>query len=309
MSPWRRTAFFWPDTIATTFPAAKMIFLKIKILLQKRLLDNGTTMKTVLLTSNNLRHKYVAHSLAENLDLALVIAEKKSPQITSTEAYGKEDAAFISQHFKLRENTEENYFGAYGEFPSKPELLQVNHGEINSPKVLAAMEKVRAQIIVLFGTSIIKEQLLEKYPNRIINLHLGLSPYYRGSATNLFPYYYKEPECVGGTVHVATAAVDKGDILHQFRPDIEPGDDLHDIGNRTILKGGEILPEVLKKYFSGNLIPREQKGSGRFCRNKDLRPEVLREIYRNFKEGLIENYLENKERRDKTKPIVTNYTD
>ncbi|MGI0107871.1 formyltransferase family protein [Salinimicrobium sp. WS361] len=263
--------------------------------------------RTVLLTSNSLRHKYIAHCLASKLDLALIVTEQKSSRITETGGYNEDEALFIRQHFIARETSEKKYFGEYSEFPSNIPLLEVEHGEINSSQVVKTIEKVTADYIVLFGTSIIKDQLLEKYSGRIINLHLGLSPYYRGSATNLFPYFFGEPECIGGTFHLATAEVDKGEILHQFRPDISPDDNLHDIGNKVILKGGEILPEILKDYEVGKIIPEGQKGSGKICRNKDLSPEVLRDIYRSFDAGLIEEYLADKRIRNEAKPIISNY--
>ncbi|MCX2837479.1 formyltransferase family protein [Salinimicrobium sp. MT39] len=265
-------------------------------------------MKIVLLTSDNLRHKYIAHSLAVQLDLPLIITEKKSSGITETCSYGEEEALFIKEHFEARETSEEQYFNDFRKFPSTSTVIEVSYGEINSAQVGTAIEKIEPQFIVLFGTSIIKKQLLEKYPGRIINLHLGISPYYRGSATNLFPYFYKEPECVGGTIHLATTAVDRGDILHQFRPNIEQGDNLHDIGNKTILKAGKILPKILKKYNARNITPKKQENSGKLCRNKDLSPEVLKEIYMSFDGGLMEDYLADKRRRDEAKPIVKNYT-
>lgn len=263
--------------------------------------------RTVLLTSNSLRHKYIAHCLASKLDLALIVTEKKSSRITETDAFDEDNAIFITQHFIARETSEKKYFREYSEFPSNIPLLGIEHGEINSSQVVKSIEKVTADYIILFGTSIIKDQLLEKYSRKIINLHLGLSPYYRGSATNLFPYFFGEPECIGGTIHLATAEVDKGEILHQFRPDISPDDNLHDIGNKVILKGGEILPKILKDYHAGKITPEGQKGSGKICRNTDLNPEVLKEIYRRFDAGLIEKYLADKRRRDEAKPIISNY--
>ena len=225
-------------------------------------------MKVALLTSDSLRHKYIAHSLAKRLDLALIIAEKKSPAITNTDSLSEEDAEFIKNHFLKRQNSEVEYFGAFTNFPTNSKLLKLDHGSINSKEVKAKIAESEVDYMLLFGTSIIKEELLNIYPGRIINLHLGLSPYYRGSATNLFPYYYNEPECVGGTIHLATSEVDKGAILYQFRPDIDPNDSLHDIGNNVILKGGKILPEILEKYASGILVPKPQTGSGYLCRIK-----------------------------------------
>ena len=35
--------------------------------------------------------------------------------------------------------------------------------------------------------------------NKILNLHLGISPYYKGSGTNYFPLVNNEPQYVGAT--------------------------------------------------------------------------------------------------------------
>ncbi|PKD21126.1 hypothetical protein APR41_11975 [Salegentibacter salinarum] len=255
-------------------------------------------MKIALLTSDNLRHKYIAHCVAKQLDLKLIITEKKSPTITATDSLREEDAEFIKNHFLKRKNSEKDYFGDYTNFPIKSNLLEIDHGSINSKKVKAEIEKAEVDYILLFGTSIIKKELLNKYSGLIINLHLGLSPYYRGSATNLFPFYYKEPECIGGTIHLASTEVDRGDILHQFRPAISKGDTLHDIGNKTIIKGGKLLPKVLEEYSTTKIQIIEQQGEGRLCKIKNLTPEKLRIIYHYIEQGLIEDYLRDKKSRD-----------
>jgi S-methylmethionine-dependent homocysteine/selenocysteine methylase len=93
-------------------------------------------------------------------------------------------------------------------------------------------------------------------------------------------------------------------VLHQLRPDIEPGDDLHSIGNKTILKAANLLPEVIEAFSEKKILPQKQTGTGLNCRNKDLTPTVLREIYSKFEKGMIREYLEEKEKRDRERPIV-----
>lgn len=261
-------------------------------------------MKVVLLTSNSLRHKYIALSIAQSMELGLIITEKKSPRIQDTTAYGKKDAEFLADHFKMRAKAEEEFFGAYSEFPSEVPRINLPHGGINSAEVFKIINRTAPDLILLFGTSIIKDPLLNAYRGKIVNLHLGLSPYYRGSATNLYPYLFDEPECIGATIHLATENVDEGGILHQLRPDIEEGDSMHVIGNKVILKAGKALPNVLRSYSEGKLNPVPQTGHGRLCRNKDVTPYVLRQIYKNFEEGMIERYLKNKEKRDRKRPIL-----
>ncbi|MFD0977921.1 formyl transferase [Salinimicrobium gaetbulicola] len=261
-------------------------------------------MKVVLLTSDSLRHNYIAASLAESLDLALIITENKSPNIQDTSSYGKKDAQFLADHFKARAESEEKYFGEYLDFTKKIPSIQVQNGSINNEEIFKIITDTAPDLIVLFGTSIIKEPLLSHFKDRIINLHLGLSPYYRGSATNLYPYLFDEPECIGATIHLATENVDKGAILYQLRPDMAPADTMHDIGNKVIKKAGKVLPKILQEYATGKITPKKQKDSGRLCRNKDVTPYVIREIYKNFEQGMISRYLKNKEKRDLKKPIT-----
>lgn len=261
-------------------------------------------MKVVLLTSNRLRHKYIAASIAGELDLALIVTEKKSASIEEGAGYNKEDTELLAGHFKERARAEEDFFGAHAQFPKEVPRIDLPHGSINSEEVHQIIQQASPDLILLFGTSIIRDPLLTTFEGKMINLHLGLSPFYKGSATNLFPYLYKEPECVGATIHLATSQVDEGAILHQFRPEINDNDNLHEIGNKTIKRAGEVLPEILRKYVAGEIEPQLQVREGRVCRNKDLRPDNLRKIYRNFEEGLIAQYLDEKASRDRKKSIV-----
>ncbi|WP_324721924.1 formyltransferase family protein [Salinimicrobium sp. HB62] len=261
-------------------------------------------MKVVLLTSDSLRHRYIAASIANELELASIITENKSPKIQDTSAYGKKDAEFLAAHFKARAESEQKFFGEFREFSREIPLINVPHGQINSDEVFQIITDTDSDLIVLFGTSIIKDPLLRHFKDRIINLHLGLSPYYKGSATNLYPYLFDEPECIGATIHLATENVDEGAVLYQLRPEISETDDMHEIGNKVIDKAGRVLPTVLRKYFEEQIKPQLQSGEGKICRNKDLTPETLQKIYGNFEQEMIGRYLEKKEKRDKKKPIV-----
>ena len=110
---------------------------------------------------------------------------------------------------------------------------------------------------------------------------------------------------MGATIHIATAEVDAGGILHQVRPDISGEDSLHSIGNKVILKTGKELASVIKAYDRVHLTPVEQSGTGKICRIKDLTPGVLRQVYTFFEGEGLKDYLNHKEQRDSLKPIVT----
>ena len=268
-------------------------------------MQNGTLMKTVLLTSNSLRHKYIAQCLASATELQLIITEEKAASIENTDELNEADARFIKDHFKSRSVSEEKFFGNTG-FPESVLQIKLQHQEINSELSLELIKETEPDLIVLFGTSIIKDFFLNAFPNKIINLHLGLSPYYKGSATNLFPLLYGQPQCIGATIHLVEKKVDSGKILHQLRPEFSHDDNLHDAGNKVIKKAGMRLPEILKLYLQGKIIPEEQKNCGRICRNSDLTPEKLRNVYNNVESGIFLEYLKEKEKIDKKYPIISN---
>jgi len=260
-------------------------------------------MKTILLTSNHKRHQYIAQCLYEQTDLQLIITEEKSPGISDTSKLKRKDKVLLDKHFSARKSSENDYF-KNAVFPESVLLLKLPHGELNSRLVWEVLLDIAPDIIILFGTSIIADSLLETFPDKFINLHLGLSPYFKGSATNLFPLLYKKPQCIGATIHLATKEVDAGGILHQLRPEIVKSDSLHDVGNKVILQAGKELPVILKKYLSRQLKPIDQPAEGEICKIKDLTPEVLKEIYKNVENGIFQNYLENKAAIDSDYPII-----
>jgi methionyl-tRNA formyltransferase len=269
-------------------------------------LEIGTYMLRILLiTSNHLRHKYIAHCLADVLQLTAVIAEQKPVQIEKPLSLTPENREINDIHFKKRSDSEKEFFGQYSTFPTGVEVLDIANGEVNSVSVQHRIASFNPDYIVLFGSSIIRQPLLEAYPNRIINLHLGLSPYYRGAATNLFPLYYGQPECVGATIHLATAKVDAGGILYQLRPDLDGSEDLYQLGNKVIQKAGNVLPMVINNFDKGLIQPHGQDLTlGKVYRNRDYQPQMIVDIEHNIREGMIKKYITNKEMRNSTFPII-----
>jgi folate-dependent phosphoribosylglycinamide formyltransferase PurN len=241
----------------------------------------------VLLTSTSYRHKYIANELNKSFNLEYVFVEEKSSKIESDLGLSIEDSKFLKNHFFEREKNEIKHFGRSEGFNNNFKLIKVNHGQINSDYVFDQLKSINPKRIILFGTSIIKSPIIDFFSGKIINLHLGLSPYYKGSATNLFPIKYKELECIGATIHIATSKVDEGPILHQLRPDLELNDSLHDIGNKVILRAGKILPIIIQKHIEGKIIGLQQQYEGRLCKIKDLNILVLKEIYDTFEKGLL----------------------
>lgn len=257
----------------------------------------------VAIVGDRLRHRYVLRRLAEDpgIDLGGVVVETKR---SLPVADSPELEAVLADHFAARERAEQAFFGAAADWEPAADVLRVPFGGSNDDAVADWVLARAPDALVLFGCSIIREQLLERLPERVVNLHLGLSPYYRGSATNFWPLVNGEPECVGATVHLATLSVDAGPILRQARPALDPEDGSQEIGCRAILAGAEALAAGLVDYAAGRLATVPQSAGGRVYRNADFDAHAVRRLWRRLEAGLIADYLADKKARDAARPIV-----
>jgi folate-dependent phosphoribosylglycinamide formyltransferase PurN len=158
---------------------------------------------------------------------------------------------------------------------------------INSQTCISKAVSLGPDVICLFGTSILNQNWLEAFPKRVVNLHLGLSPFYRGSATLFWPFFFKELKYLGATIHLATAKVDAGEIIARIDADFRLEDDYYNITTRLIKDSIDRFPEVVASYLGGWIKTFAQENvDGRICRKSDFSEEALREVLEYIGRGL-----------------------
>ncbi|MFN3648008.1 MAG: formyltransferase family protein [Armatimonadota bacterium] len=260
-------------------------------------------MRILVITSNQRRHAYVASQLSKSLDVVGVVSESKSPGSNGAEL-DAEDQAAISEHFRERDAVETALLGSVIDWPDTP-MLTPDAGGVNSPRVAEWVYTKDPDFVVLYGSSIVEDPLLSHYHGRIINIHLGLSPYYRGSGTNFWPLVHRRPECVGATIHIAVPEVDAGGILAQVRPGAEVQDRAHELGTKTIVAATNLLPQVIWGYACGQVHPvRQDLSTGRVFRTRDFNAGALRTMWGHFGSGMVKEYLDQQEQRHAHTPII-----
>lgn len=208
-------------------------------------------MKVLVLTSNSCRHKFLCDQVAKELELVGVISEDKGDYYSAEKKF----SSLVTEHFDKLRLQEKKTFDTQ-DFPNVP-LIEVQKSEINSEDVLGWAIDLKPDAIILFGTGILKEPWLEAFSDKIINIHLGFSPYYRGSATLFWPFYNDDLEHLGVTIHLAVDKVDAGNILHIVKPDSLEGN-YYFITNELIKKALCEVSSVTSRFFSGEIEPRLQ---------------------------------------------------
>jgi phosphoribosylglycinamide formyltransferase-1 len=97
--------------------------------------------------------------------------------------------------------------------------------------IIKLLKNLQVDLIVLAGFLwLIPVSLLKAFPNKIINLHPALLPKYGGAGmygdhVHKAVLANKEDES-GITIHFVNEAFDEGEIIHQSKFKIEPGDNL-----------------------------------------------------------------------------------
>jgi folate-dependent phosphoribosylglycinamide formyltransferase PurN len=247
-------------------------------------------MKVALLTSTEPRHCYMAHRLAAALDLRLVIREEKG---LDTFYEGREDAGIITGHFARLKETELQFFGSHRWEDLHCEVRTVPRGALSNAEIAETLAAAGSEAVVVFGPGIIKEPLLSALPaGRTLNLHQGLSPYYRGSGTNFWPYLEGRLHCIGVTLHYLDKGIDTGGIIAHGRPDIEAHDTLHSLGCKTIQVSADLALRVLKVLDAGGALPAiVQWEGGRLFQRKDMNGKAVERLLALEKSGATADFL------------------
>jgi folate-dependent phosphoribosylglycinamide formyltransferase PurN len=256
-------------------------------------------MRAILLTSTFRRHVYVANTVGAGCDLAGVWQEEKTFR-PERYAQNAADEDVIQRHFAARDDSEARYFAADSAVRLTPGAAHrtVAAGACSDPAEVSLMMAARPDVVLVFGTGILREPLLSSFYGRIINIHLGLSPYYRGAGTNFWPLVNREPEYVGATLHYLDAGIDTGPIISHARPSIERGDGPHDLGNKTIVAAAQALLRAAAAHTAGVTRAVPQWNGGRLYQRKDFSADAVRTLYRNFETGMIDEYLAARPARD-----------
>lgn len=261
----------------------------------------------VLITSNEVRHKFFRRILANSKDinLKLCIVEdtthKQSREIfKNTKASNR-----MKEYFHYRDAVENDFFSDFTDYVNGPKvIIKCKRGEFNNNrKILKKIETSKPDLIVSYGCALVKNYLIQKYGERFINVHLGLSPYYKGVGSNFWAYLENKPELIGSTIMMIDPGIDSGKIIHQIKPKIYFRDNFHIISARLIRDTAVSMIKILKKFNKLKKYNQRQFKKKTFYK-KDFNDNAILRFDRINHQKIFKNYLNNKKNRDKKLKLI-----
>lgn len=242
-------------------------------------------MRVALFTSNQPRHIALVERLSAVASEVLVVQEVTTVFPGQVEDFYR-NSPVMQDYFTRVIAAEERLFGRPRLLPPKVRCLPVKMGDLNRLDNDTLQPLLAADVFVVFGASYIKPPLVDELiARRAVNIHMGLSPFFRGSGCNFWAVHDGHPELVGATIHRLSTGLDSGDILFHAVP--PPVDDPFDLGMRAVLAAQEALSEAL---VSGEIeriepVPQDRSAQLRCSRHADFTDEVVAAYLANLPGG------------------------
>jgi|TARA_Y100000294_G_C8539009_1_gene330354 methionyl-tRNA formyltransferase len=173
-------------------------------------------MKITLFTANQNRHNYLVNLLSNNCDELFVVQENRTifPGIvpghySASEIMKKYFKNVINAQSKIFENPHINIKN------KNIHLFPLQSGDLNKCSIDTLSDFLKSDVYVVFGSSYIKGDLVDfLVKNKALNIHMGVSPYYRGTDCNFWALYDDNPHLVGATIHKLSKKLDGGAMLY-----------------------------------------------------------------------------------------------
>jgi folate-dependent phosphoribosylglycinamide formyltransferase PurN len=174
----------------------------------------------------------------------------------------------------------------------------------NDPEVRRRLAELRPDLLLVHGTDLIRNDVIET-ARLALNLHWGLSPYYRGSDCTEWALLNRDPYNVGVTVHKLTSAIDGGGILGQARPEITPEDTVHSINMKLTRIGTRIVLEAADRLAAGEPLEfhPQNPSAGFLSLSAHMTVELRGALNRWLRRGMLAKMLKRPSRKVRM-PIV-----
>ena len=93
--------------------------------------------------------------------------------------------------------------------------------------IVENLKKINPDVIVVNGTRILSQNILNACNAKFINLHCGITPAYRGVHGAYWALYNNDREHCGVTIHEVDTGIDTGVIYYQDKISISSDDNFH----------------------------------------------------------------------------------
>ena len=238
-------------------------------------------MKITLFTKNNNRHNYLINLLSEISDELFVIQECVTifPGIIPGHY---QVSPIMKKYFENVNNAQFQLFGnSYVNNKKKNiKILPMLSGDLNQCSINLLSDFLKSDVYVVFGSSYIKGELVDfLVKQKAINIHAGVSPYYRGTDCNFWALYDDNPHLVGTTIHLLSKGLDSGPMLYHAMSNIKTNPFEYTMS--TVKSAFHSITERVKdgSIFKIKSVVQDKSKEVRYSKKSEFSEEVVKEYF------------------------------
>jgi folate-dependent phosphoribosylglycinamide formyltransferase PurN len=182
----------------------------------------------VLLVDNSDLSRIICHALDSEFHIEAVVREAKIHRIALLSKRARKlgfrtalgQAAFVlfvMPLLKLESRQRRKEILIQYQMDESPLPVQRVHDvpSVNSDETMNLLQNLRPKVILVNGTRILEERLLNATEAVLLNTHVGITPRYRGVHGGYWALASGDPDHCGVTVHRIDKGIDTGDIVAQ----------------------------------------------------------------------------------------------
>jgi len=232
-------------------------------------------MKILVLTTQTFHHAYFIRKIS-GLFKDITVFQENKRLIFPFET---------SHDFEIeRDDFEQNLWFKESSSEIKKIVNTEEFEDLNDEKHVSRLKKLFPDLIIVFGTGVLRKKILETINCPLLNLHGGDPEKYRGLDSHLWSIYHKDYDSLVVTLHHVNSELDTGDIVLQSKVEILPGMKLKELRSENTNICSDLVINTINSYAKTGKLNRIKQGQkGRYY---SAMPTVLKDIcLKNF-----ENY-------------------
>ena len=239
-------------------------------------------MKITLFTSNNLRHNYLINLLS-NCCEKLFVVQEQNPFLISKNTLNKNIPLIKKKYFENVDHAQKEIFGSKNKNINlkKTLVMSIMLGDLSKYSIKNLSQHLDSDLYIVFGSSFIKGELIDfLIKNKAINIHMGISPYYRGTDCNFWALYDNNPHLVGATIHLLSKGLDSGPILYHALSNIKTDPFVYTMS--TVKSAFHSLKDRIlnKSILNFKSIKQDRKKQIRYSKSIEFNERVIDEYFK-----------------------------
>jgi methionyl-tRNA formyltransferase len=151
------------------------------------------------------------------------------------------------------------------------DLLKSAEGHVAQtmdPITEESLHRMQVDFLVAHGfRHILRPDVLDRFPQRAVNLHISYLPWNRGADPNLWSFLENTPK--GVSIHYLDAGIDTGDVIAQKLVEFEASETLRSSYARLQAEIARLFAEHWSRIRTGSCGAAKQAGAGSFHRVAD----------------------------------------